>query len=206
MPVALGNSEFSVRNAFGFARIMGPGAAVQGQRLAAGEVTLDMLSAEIQEILDAEAGHFDSPGRELGFCYGNGALAPEGTSLPTVEDPDRDYVPCARPGARAPHLWLQRDSERIPTLDLYGDGFVLLTGTAGASAWRQAADQVSPEVDLLVFGETVVDVDGNWRELYGVDDGAVLIRPDGHVAWRARHALDNPARELQHVLDRVLCI
>ena len=204
-PVAVANSEFSVRNVFGFAKIMGPGAAAQGQRLAAGEVTLQALSAEIQEILDAEAGHFDSPGLELGFCYENGALAPDGTSLPAVENPHRDYVPCARPGARAPHLWLQRDGDRISTLDLYGDGFVLLTGTERASAWRQAARQVSPEVDPVVVGDTVVDVDGNWRELYGVEDGAALIRPDGHVAWRARHAVANPAQELQSVLGRVLC-
>ena len=81
-PVAVSNTEFSVRNVMGFARIMGPGAQAQGQRLAAGEVTLEALSAEIQEILDAEAGHFDSPGRELGFCYENGALVPDGTSLP----------------------------------------------------------------------------------------------------------------------------
>ena len=204
-PVAVSNTEFSVRNVMGFAKIMGPGAQMQGQRLAAGEVTLEALSAEIQEILDAEAGHFDSPGRELGFCYEDGALEPDGTSLPAVEDPDRDYVPCARPGARAPHLWLQRDGQRISTLDLYGDAFVLLAGTERASAWEQAARQVSPLVDPVIVGDTVADVEGNWRELYGVEDGAVLIRPDGHVAWRARHAVHDPGRALQDVLDRVLC-
>lgn len=115
---------------------MGPGAAAQGQRLASGEVTLEELSAEIQEILDAEAGHFDSPGRELGFCYENGALVPDGTAQPEVEDPDRDDVPCARPGARAPHLWLQRDGKRISTLDLYGGGFVLLASIIAPSPTR----------------------------------------------------------------------
>ena len=205
-PVAAANSEFSVRNVFGFAKIMGPGAAAQGQRLAAGEVTLAALAAEIQEILDAEAGHFDAPGLELGFCYENGALLPDGTSLPTVENPDRDYAPCARPGARAPHLWLQRDGERISSLDLYSDRFVLLAGTETGSAWRQAARQVSPQIDVVVVGETVIDMDGKWRELYGVEDGAVLIRPDGHVAWRARHAVSDPVAALQDVLDRVLCV
>ena len=204
-PVAVGNSEFSVRNAFGFAKIMGPGAMAQGRRLAAGEVTLEALSAEIQEILDAEAGHFDSPGRELGFCYENGALVPDGTSPPIVEDADRDYVPCARPGARAPHLWLQQNGRRISTLDLYGDGFVLLAGTERASAWREAARRLVPEVKPVVIGDTVIDVDDRWEELYGVADGAVLIRPDGHVAWRTGHAVDNPAKALEDVLDRILC-
>ena len=204
-PVAVGNSEFSVRNVFGFAKIMGPGAMAQGQRLAAGDVTTEALSAEIQEILDAEAGHFDSPGRELGFCYEQGALVPDGTSLPSVEDADRDYVPCARPGARAPHLWLQQNGRRVSTLDLYGDGFVLLAGTERASAWREAARPLFPEVKPVVIGESAFDVDGNWGELYGVADGAVLIRPDGHVAWRASHAVDGPAQALKDALDRILC-
>ena len=167
-------------------------------------MTLAALAVEIQEILDAEAGHFDAPGLELGFCYENGALIADGTSLPRVENPDRDYAPCARPGTRAPHLWLQRDRERISSLDLYGDRFVLLAGTETGSAWRQAARQAYPEVDVVVIGETVIDIDGKWRELYGVEDGAVLIRPDGHVAWRARQAVGDPAMALQNVLDQIL--
>ena len=204
-PVALGNSEFSVQNVFGFAKVMGPGAAAQGKRLATGEVTPDVLGAEIQEILDAQVGHFHSPGRELGFCYENGALIPDGTSLPKVKDPDRDYIPCARPGARAPHLWLQRNGRRVSSLDLYGRRFVLLASAAQAAAWRQAADQAFPQVDLFVIGENAIDMDGNWRALYGVEDGAVLLRPDGHVAWRASKAPADPARGLQEALDLILC-
>ena len=203
-PVAVSNCEFSVRNAQGFAKLMGPGAAAQGQRLASGEVTLEELSAEIQELLDAQASHFDSPGRELGFCYQNGAMVPDGTALPDVADSDRDYVPSARPGARAPHLWLQRDGERVSTLDLFGNGFVLLTGPAQASAWHSAANGLSAEVEVVVVSDSVVDVDANWRVLYGVEDGAVLIRPDGHVGWRSRCAVDNPQGLLREVLDRVL--
>ena len=203
-PVAVANSEFSVRNVFGFAKVMGPGAMAQGQRLAAGEVTLEALSAEIQGILDAEAGHFDAPGLELGFCYENGALIPDGTPLPAVDNPDRDYLPSARPGARAPHLWLQRDGERLSSLDLYGGGFTLLAGTDQAPAWRQAANQTSPKVEPVVIGDTAIDPNGHWQDLYGVADGAVLIRPDGHVAWRSKHSVDDPGRELQDALDQIL--
>ncbi|MCY3792950.1 MAG: FAD-dependent monooxygenase, partial [Gammaproteobacteria bacterium] len=202
--VAATNSEFSVRNVFGFAKIMGPGAMAQGQRLAGGEVTLEALSAEIQEVLDAEAGHFDAPGLELGFCYETGALMPDGTALPAVDNPDRDYLPSARPGARAPHLWLQRDGQRLSSLDLYGHGFTLLTGTDQAAAWRQAADQASPKVEPVVIGDTAIDPEGKWPDLYGMADGAVLIRPDGHVAWRSKHIVDDPERELQDALDQIL--
>ena len=205
-PVAIANSEFSVGNARGFAPIMGPGAMAQGRRLAAGEVTLEALSAEIQAIVDREARHFDAAGLDLGFSYETGALVPDGTSLPERDDPARDYVPCARPGSRAPHLWLERDGERISILDLFGERFVLLTGVEGVAAWRDAAGRNAGEVDLVVVGETVADVEDRWHALYGVSDGAVLVRPDGHVAWRSARAMDDPCAALQAALDRVLFV
>ena len=46
------------------------------------------------------------------------------------------------------------------------------------------------------------DPDGNWHEAYGVDtDGAVLVRPDGHVAWRSRTSASNPLKVLRRALD-----
>ena len=205
-PVALANNAFSVANARGFGAIMGPGAVAQGQRLAKGEVTLEALSSEVQAILDREAGHFDASGLDLGFSYEQGALVPDGTALPAREDPVRDYVPCARPGSRAPHLWLARDGERISSLDLFGKRFVLLTGLDGADAWRDAVGRIGASVDLVVVGESVIDPEDQWRALYGVTDGAVLVRPDGHVAWRSRGAVGDALGTLRAVLDRVLCL
>ena len=203
-PVATANSEFSVGNARGFASVMGPGAMAQGRRLASGEVTFEALSAEVQAVLDREAGHFDAFGLDLGFSYESGALVPDGTALPERENPVRDYVPCARPGSHAPHLWMERDGARVSLLDLFGTRFVLLTGIEGADAWRRAVASASPEVDLVVVGETVHDPERRWRTLYGVADGAVLVRPDGHVAWRSANAVAAPLETLQGVLDRVL--
>ena len=40
--------------------------------------------------------------------------------------------------------------------------------------------------------------------IYAIDDtGAVLVRPDGHVAWRSRTGVVDPAAELQSVIHRV---
>jgi putative polyketide hydroxylase len=74
-------------------------------------------------------------GQDLGYTYESGAIVPDGT--PPVERPDpiADYVPNARPGARAPHLWLERRGQRISTLDLFDSAFVALTGPNGDS-WR----------------------------------------------------------------------
>jgi hypothetical protein len=51
----------------------------------------------------------------------------------------------------------------------------------------------------------LIDKTGEWPNLYGVGpDGAVLVRPDGHVAWRAEMAHANPAAELSGAFRRIL--
>ncbi len=51
----------------------------------------------------------------------------------------------------------------------------------------------------------LTDIDGTWQNVYAIDDdGAVLVRPDGYVAWRSRSGSDDPARTLQAAIDGVL--
>jgi 2-polyprenyl-6-methoxyphenol hydroxylase-like FAD-dependent oxidoreductase len=80
----------------------------------------------------------------------------------------------ARPGARAPHVWIEHDGKRISTLDLFGRGYVLLTGPDGR-AW----------CDSHVGAPCYQLGDPGFLEAYGIGpSGAVLVRPDGFVAWR----------------------
>ncbi len=117
-------------------------------------------------------------------------------------------MPSARPGDRAPHVWLEHEGVRISTIDVFGPRFTLLAGRRG-TAWRDAARAVAsparPEIAAYVMGADLVEVDGAWSNAYEVDDdGAVLVRPDGHVAWRSRVGSDRPERTLEQVLERVL--
>jgi hypothetical protein len=51
----------------------------------------------------------------------------------------------------------------------------------------------------------LTEVDSTWQNVYAIDDdGAVLVRPDGHVAWRSRGRSDDPAGTLQAALGGVL--
>jgi 2-polyprenyl-6-methoxyphenol hydroxylase-like FAD-dependent oxidoreductase len=142
----------------------------------------------------------------FGACYQSMAVVPDGTPPVVVDDPVTDYVPSARPGSRAPHVWLTRGNEQISTIDLFGPHFVLLAGSDG-DAWRRAALAIGPSrPPLLVFtvgkDGDLSDPDGNWYQAYGVDrDGAVLVRPDGHVAWRSRSGASSPLDVLRAALD-----
>jgi 2-polyprenyl-6-methoxyphenol hydroxylase-like FAD-dependent oxidoreductase len=145
----------------------------------------------------------------FGVCYQSTAVVPDGTPPIDVDDPITEYVPSARPGSRAPHVWLRRGNEQISTIDLFGPRFVLLTGRDG-DAWKRAAEGISPSrLPLVAFtiGENgdLGDPNGNWHSVYGVDtDGAVLVRPDGYVAWRSRSGEANPQGVLRAAVDCLL--
>ena len=111
-------------------------------------------------------------GMDLGLHYEAGCLLPDGTPLPAVDDPVADYVPCARPGHRAPHL----DLGSVSTLDAYDDAFILLVGDD-----RADLDDVHPAVRT----QTLEWHNAEALALHGISaTGALLVRPDGHVAWR----------------------
>ena len=110
----------------------------------------------------------------------------------------------AAPGTRLPHAWVERRGQRLSTLDLTGP-FLLLAGSQGA-AWGDAARAVAaPAVTACRIGEDVIDVEGGLTEALGISEsGAVLVRPDGFVAWRAVGAADSPGSTLTSVLKRLL--
>jgi putative polyketide hydroxylase len=145
----------------------------------------------------------------FGLCYESMAVMPDGTPPPEVADTVTEYAPSARPGSRAPHVWLQHKGEQISTIDLFGPHFVLLAGSDG-DAWRRGAHEIEPSWPPLI-GHTIgkegdlIDPDGIWHEAYGVEtDGAVLVRPDGYVAWRSRTGASEPGEVLRAVFDGLL--
>jgi hypothetical protein len=100
----------------------------------------------------------------------------------------------------------------VSTLDLFGQNFVLLAGPRG-DAWRDAARGAAERLGIGLDAHLVddgtgelTDTDAHFRAAYGISPGgAVLVRPDGFVAWRAAEATGATADDLAGVLARVLC-
>jgi 2,4-dichlorophenol 6-monooxygenase len=149
---------------------------------------------------------------ELGFDYGDSpVVVADGTQRPPHDPLERDYQPVTRPGHRLPHAWVSRDGEALSTHHLISPGrFLLLAGPAGA-AWcdaaRSAAVQLNVAIDAFRIGDggELTDPDGAWlRVRQHEDDGAILVRPDGHVAFRALASADDASAELDGALRTVL--
>jgi 2-polyprenyl-6-methoxyphenol hydroxylase-like FAD-dependent oxidoreductase len=145
----------------------------------------------------------------FGANYQSMAVAPDGTAPVAVDDPVTEYVPSARPGGRAPHVRFRHGNEQISTIDLFGPHFVLLTGNDG-DAWRTAARAIDaswPPLVAYTVGDDgeLSDSDGNFCDVYGIDtDGAVLVRPDGYVAWRSRSNVSKAPEALRAAFDGLL--
>jgi hypothetical protein len=158
--------------------------------------------------ITARPEYLNEQGLIFGATYATRAVVPDGTPATPASDPITEYAPAGRPGGRAPHLWLERRGRRVSTLDLV-DGFALMTGAAGQS-WAAAARRLAPSLKLplaaYVIGDGgIADPKGLWGRSYGVnEDGAVLVRPDGHVGWRRVSASATPFDDLQGALRQVL--
>ncbi len=116
-------------------------------------------------------------------------------------------LPGAVPGARAPHAWVEREGRRSSMLDLYGDRLTLVTGPDG-SGWRAAAHELAAHdlpVVAVQLGRDVADPSGTAARAYALTDGAaVLVRPDGHIAWRADAPSSLPLPELAAAVHSAL--
>ncbi|MFD9306498.1 FAD-dependent monooxygenase [Streptomyces sp. NPDC060048] len=117
--------------------------------------------------------------------------------------------PDGRPGTRAPHVVLEQAGRPVSAIDLFTKDLVLVAGT-GARAWaqagREAARRLGVTLDVRRFGEDgLADPGESWNTAYGVGrEGAVLVRPDGVVAWRSPGPHAEAATVLAGVLAQVL--
>lgn len=147
-------------------------------------------------LLDFE-NHMDSVGQQLGYVYERGALVDDGTAVPAM-DP-QNYWPTDRPGARFPHMWVDRSLSES-TIDWFDAEFVLVCGP-DAHEWRAAGERVAGESPVPLRVRTLPTVAGPIA--FGAT-GAVLVRPDGHVAWRPSEMPDDPTAALAEALAHIV--
>ncbi|MCX4858622.1 FAD-dependent oxidoreductase [Streptomyces canus] len=147
----------------------------------------------------------------LGYRYPQGAVVGADPATPVV--PERLDL-SGEPGSRAPHMAVRHRGERISTLDLYETSFVLLSAADDPSGWHEAAVRLAEETSVPLTSYRVGDGSGaeltpegdtDWSAVHGTTpEGAVLVRPDGFVAWRSPGPVPDAGSALRQVLATLL--
>jgi len=161
----------------------------------------------------AQSMEFSELNVEYGYSYESAAVVPDGTEPRASVDDIRIYAPSTRPGSPLPHVWVEDEAgERRPIKDLVTPGrFLLIAGEDGRS-WCEAAQQLASETGLPLDALRIGHLDGDlydprcawmrYREI--TPEGAILVRPDRFIAWRAASAVADPRDELAGALGRIL--
>ncbi|MEU9449111.1 FAD-dependent monooxygenase [Streptomyces sp. NPDC048277] len=164
--------------------------------------------ARLRDAIAYKVYEFNAHGVDLNQRYDSAAIVPDGTPDPGfARDPELYHQPSSRPGARLPHAWITSGTRTVSTLDTVGQGrFTLLTGIGG-EAWLHAARAQDLDIVTVVIGpgQEYEDPYGDWARLSEVSDsGALLVRPDGYVAFRHQAAVPNAEELLTRALRRIL--
>lgn len=170
----------------------------------------DFCEDDISHMRDAIPGqreHFEYYGQTFGYAYRSPLVFDEGN--PAQPRDVNTYDATAAPGGRAPHCWLKlpEGGPTISTVDLFKDlRFTLLAGRDAqpwVQAFARAASKAGIRSQAFVVGahRDLLDHLGAFHDLYEISPrGAVLVRPDGHVAWRAKDAMPHPDRTMAQVI------
>ncbi len=181
-PIGQANADFSMGNTLRFRQM--------------DEAFRQKNQPQIDFWINDAVHHSHSIGLGLGFSYEEGAVIPDGTAHRGLVT--RYYQPSDRPGGRYPHLWLNLARDRS-TLDLFDTRFVVVHGPQ-ASDWARAAKEAGERLGIAIDAHRLDAVDPRDGLEMGLQ-GAVVVRPDGHVAWRTP---GGERESLTDVLGRVM--
>ncbi|TQS88945.1 hypothetical protein EU811_20600 [Arthrobacter sp. TS-15] len=155
---------------------------------------------------------FNTHGVEMNQNYSSQAVVEDGSiEFDFGLDEEVHYVATTRPGRHLPHVWVTQNQQRVAIFDLCGRGtFTLLTGIGG-ERWRAAAKRVEAEFGVPVQVHTIgrgldyEDSYGDYAKVAEVDeDGAILVRPDHMIAWRATDSSGDVEQRLVEVFGHIL--
>jgi 2-polyprenyl-6-methoxyphenol hydroxylase-like FAD-dependent oxidoreductase len=191
-------------------------ASYDAERRPVGELTIEQAYSRYTRRVTPELATEDLPplvddvSMEIGYRYHSAAVLPDPDAAGDGAVVGHPGTSGGAPGTRAPHVPLRAEGQPVSTLDLLGDGLVVLAGPDG-QAWCEAARSAGRRLGVPIRAHTVgTDVEDPQRRFgpaYGVaDTGAVVVRPDGFVGWRTRNGAAAPEQALLGALRPLLSI
>jgi 2,4-dichlorophenol 6-monooxygenase len=169
--------------------------------------------SNVLRMMRVQSMEFNELNVEFGYAYDSAAVVMDGSPAPEPIEEIRVYEPSTRPGAPLPHAWIDdEDGNRRPIKDLVRPGrFLLIAGEDGED-WVDAAQQLAEEAELPLDAVRIGQFDGDlfdprcmWLRTREIGrGGAILVRPDRYIGWRAMGASEDAAGDLSTALSQIL--
>lgn len=174
----------------------------------------DAQREKLREAVDATQYIYNCHGVEMNMRYESTAVVSDGSPAEQFKrDKELYHQASTRPGAMVPHVWLvDQDQQKVSTIDICGKGkFSLLTGLGGEAIWSSALAEIEKNLGITVGlkvigpGQQYDDIYGDFARVRDISEtGALLVRPDNIVAWRAQEASDKSGADLVRAMQSIL--
>lgn len=161
--------------------------------------------SEIAEAIEMQRTHFDSFNLQIGYRYTSDALIDPAPQAISAEVSTSHYTPTYEVGVRLPHWWIEGAGECKSSHSLLSPtSFTLLVGAGGLSLF-DTEEKITRPFSLLAEGRDFRSASPNWEARTGLGaTGALLVRPDGHIAWRCEELPANPSRCVEDKIGEIL--
>lgn len=146
-------------------------------------------------VIDTQTAEFQAINMEIGFKYQQGALCKDGFESSERDMFERRYYPCTDPGARFPHFWIDNKGSKQSSLDLISINHFTLFVQQDAEQWSEIVSMslLADKCQVIALGDgadQLIPLNDTWDKCkYISEDGAILVRPDGHVMWRSKNGM-----------------
>jgi putative polyketide hydroxylase len=179
----------------------------EAERLPVANLTVDQATSRFKGLRSTGGSEtaptlYDETAITLGYRYRSDAILSEDLETSPIDPGALN----GQPGTRAPHVAVSNGGKWMSSLDFYRSHPVLLVGPRG-DHWLDAGAKLATEFHLGIH-HIGADADRSaetFLQAHGINEtGAILIRPDGFVAWRAPSKEASPIEELADALGHVL--
>jgi FAD-dependent monooxygenase len=185
-PVALLSIE---RSGVHMATHMNVGTILQPDPLAvdAGSEEGKKLRKAIHDHYQAHDGENKDLGVEMGYRYKSGICLPDDNPSAEPDWSPAHYTPTTWPGGRAPHVFLNNGTA---IFDHFGKDFTLVEFLADKDRHDHSAESLLGAAKTLSVHLSHLRLVGEDRARQLWEKRLVLVRPDGHIAWRSDKVID----------------
>lgn len=207
-PVAEINTTQSLENASTLLHLLGvlfKGEGPQAEAHFLARKTSPEKYPEIAEAVELQRAHFDSFNLQIGYRYTSDALINPAPQAQSADVPTSHYTPSYEVGGRLPHWWVEQDRTRQSSHALLSPTTFTLWLDEAALLLFAAEQKNSSAFNLVIQGRDFVDPDMPWVARTGLGKtGALLVRPDGHIAWRCEALPKNPSACTEDRIGEIL--